>query len=338
MARIRSIKPQFWIDEKLAPLAPIDRLVFLGLLSMADDAGRLVDNVKSIDGYLFSETEDSARASLATLAELGRIERYTTDSGQRCIQIVHWARHQRVDNPSKLPPLPAPPSTLPDAVTCAPSRAAPEALAIGSRESRDGAGAGSGEGVGVGKRDTEREEEHEEEAAPPENRSSALLLARFYHAAPPPRQADVARQLREVLSPAGVLFQGKRVFATPATLARAVEATIAKPPRDPAKAIVFVLLKLQQGVANETPPPGLAEPKPLGRAAPPVDAQQLAHARAFCEQHPDLWATKEREIVAQYGGAVGSHLGRSVLELHRQQAMLAVFHQASRSVQLAGAH
>lgn len=75
MARIRSIKPEFWADEKLSPLDPITRLVFLGLISMADDAGRLVDNVKQIDALVFPETSDSARESLATLSRIGRIQR-----------------------------------------------------------------------------------------------------------------------------------------------------------------------------------------------------------------------------------------------------------------------
>lgn len=101
MARIRTIKPEFWGDEKLAPLSPLDRLVFLGLISMADDAGRIIDNVKSIDGFLFPHTEDSSRDSLDTLATSGRIARYSAASGQRIIQVSHWQRHQKVDKPSK---------------------------------------------------------------------------------------------------------------------------------------------------------------------------------------------------------------------------------------------
>ena len=50
MARIRTIKPEFWTDEKLAPLSPICRLTFLGLVSMADDAGRL--NAKQLRGFV----------------------------------------------------------------------------------------------------------------------------------------------------------------------------------------------------------------------------------------------------------------------------------------------
>ena len=71
MARIRTIKPEFWQDEKLAPLESIHRLVFLGLISHADDAGRLVDNIKALDGMIFPSTDDSSRESLETLATPG---------------------------------------------------------------------------------------------------------------------------------------------------------------------------------------------------------------------------------------------------------------------------
>lgn len=106
MPRIRTVKPEFWGDEKLAPMAAIDRLVFLGLISMADDAGRLVDNVKSIDGFIFPDTEESSRDSLDTLASAGRILRYRSESGQRLIQVANWLKHQKVDKPSRhvLPP------------------------------------------------------------------------------------------------------------------------------------------------------------------------------------------------------------------------------------------
>lgn len=100
MARIRSIKPEFWTDEKLGPRAPLTRLVFLGLISQADDAGRLFDSVKTLDGLLFPYTEDSCATALNELAALGRILRYADSSGRRLIQIVGWAVHQHVKNPS----------------------------------------------------------------------------------------------------------------------------------------------------------------------------------------------------------------------------------------------
>ena len=130
MPRIRTLKPEFWGDEKLAPLPAATRLVFLGLISMADDAGRLVDSVRTIDGFIFPETEESAREALDTLASLGRILRYRSESGQRLIQLTGWKDHQRVDKPSSHV-LPAPLSASSDATR------ASAALAGVSRESRE---------------------------------------------------------------------------------------------------------------------------------------------------------------------------------------------------------
>lgn len=108
--RIRTIKPEFWGDEKMAPLDALTRLVFLGIISIADDAGRLLDSVKMIDGILFAYTDDSCREPLATLARMGRIERGETASGQRVIQIANW-HHQKIDHPNlkgALPPITQP--------------------------------------------------------------------------------------------------------------------------------------------------------------------------------------------------------------------------------------
>lgn len=130
MARIRTIKPEFWQDEKLAPMPPLVRLVFLGLISMADDAGRLLDNVKAIDGFLFPESDDTCRDALETLAKASRILRYRSDSGQKLIQIVGWLKHQKIDHPNKHL-LPAPPAEAVAAAADAP------ASAQSSRDSRE---------------------------------------------------------------------------------------------------------------------------------------------------------------------------------------------------------
>jgi hypothetical protein len=100
MPRIRTIKPEFWTDEKMAPMNAVERLTFLGLISMADDMGRLLDNVKIIDAFVFPETDETCREALARLSRAGRIERGRTSSGQAVIQIVNWSKHQKVDRPS----------------------------------------------------------------------------------------------------------------------------------------------------------------------------------------------------------------------------------------------
>ena len=137
MARIRTIKPEFWQDEKLSALAPLPRLVFLGLISIADDAGRVVDSVKMIDGQLFPSTDDTVRDALAELADLGRIQRYAAGSGQRLLQVVNWQKHQKIDNPSRYN-LPGPPEAVatlsrnPSEELARPSRNPSEALAKSS--------------------------------------------------------------------------------------------------------------------------------------------------------------------------------------------------------------
>lgn len=106
MPRIRTIKPEFWSDEKLSPLGCYERLVFLGLICSADDAGRLLDNTKTIDAFVFPETEDSTKEAVETLWRLDRIRRGLTASGQRVIQIVNWESHQKVDKPNMKAALP----------------------------------------------------------------------------------------------------------------------------------------------------------------------------------------------------------------------------------------
>lgn len=100
MARIRTIKPEMFQDEKLAPMDVTTRFVFLGLISMADDAGRVLDNARVIDAFVFPETDDSAREALARLSRIGRIRRGKTASGQRILEICNWSRHQKVDHPN----------------------------------------------------------------------------------------------------------------------------------------------------------------------------------------------------------------------------------------------
>lgn len=53
MARIRSIKPEFWEDEKLSDIPIQARLLFIGTWNFADDYGVLSDSVKWIKAKIF---------------------------------------------------------------------------------------------------------------------------------------------------------------------------------------------------------------------------------------------------------------------------------------------
>ncbi len=53
MARIRTIKPQFFLNEELAELPAMVRLLFIGLWTQADREGRLLDRPKRLKAEIF---------------------------------------------------------------------------------------------------------------------------------------------------------------------------------------------------------------------------------------------------------------------------------------------
>jgi hypothetical protein len=106
MARIRSIKPEFWTNEKIVECSLSARLLFIGLWNFADDAGRLVDSPKTIKMQVFAGDDLTAQDVHELLTELsvnGLITRYTV-GGKAYLQIDGWD-HQKINRPvpSKIP-------------------------------------------------------------------------------------------------------------------------------------------------------------------------------------------------------------------------------------------
>jgi hypothetical protein len=56
--RIRTIKPELWCDERVCSLSRGARLTAIGLISAADDRGRLEFSIASIRGYVFPRDRD----------------------------------------------------------------------------------------------------------------------------------------------------------------------------------------------------------------------------------------------------------------------------------------
>ena len=57
MARIRTIKPTFWGSRPVARLSRDARLLAIGLISFADDDGRFLASLATINGYVFPNDE-----------------------------------------------------------------------------------------------------------------------------------------------------------------------------------------------------------------------------------------------------------------------------------------
>jgi hypothetical protein len=108
MARIRSIKPDFWTSEQIMECSPNARLMFIGLWNFCDDHGRHPLAPKQIKALLFPSDDITADDVSRMFGELSANDLLTTYSvdGKEYFQVTGW-HHQKIDKPQK-PKYPAP--------------------------------------------------------------------------------------------------------------------------------------------------------------------------------------------------------------------------------------
>lgn len=109
MARIRSIKPEFWTSEQVVACSSNARLLFIGIWTFSDDNGIHPDKpaqlkMKVFPGDMF--TFQDIAAMVDELEENGLVKRYEVD-GEAYIQVTGWGKHQRIDQPSFKYPTPS---------------------------------------------------------------------------------------------------------------------------------------------------------------------------------------------------------------------------------------
>lgn len=95
MARIRTIKPEFFKNEQLADLPMAARLLFIGLWTLADKEGRLEDRPKRIKAELFPYDNLDCEKELSRLHTSGFVIRYEVGD-LKVIQITKFTDHQRI--------------------------------------------------------------------------------------------------------------------------------------------------------------------------------------------------------------------------------------------------
>lgn len=93
--RIRTIKPEFFRNDKVAELNPLTRILFQGLWCIADRRGRLEDRPKRIKVEILPYDNHDIDAALNDLAAADMIVRYNS-GGTPAIQIVNFEKHQRI--------------------------------------------------------------------------------------------------------------------------------------------------------------------------------------------------------------------------------------------------
>lgn len=106
MARIRTIKPEFWSHPIIGRMDDAAKMLAIALLNMADDEGYFLADPILIRNFARPFDEDSTitRRSIAQLEKSGWIEVSEHDSHGNIGRVVNFVSHQIVDRakPSKI--------------------------------------------------------------------------------------------------------------------------------------------------------------------------------------------------------------------------------------------
>lgn len=102
MARIRTIKPEFWTDSFMVQLPPIGRLVFISLWTVADDRGYVVDESARIAMEVMPREDPTVIDDwIQFFLAAGKLDLFCSPDGGTFYRVRSWDKHQKVDRPSK---------------------------------------------------------------------------------------------------------------------------------------------------------------------------------------------------------------------------------------------
>ena len=108
MARLRSIKYEFWSSPQVVSCSLPARLLFVGLWNFCDDNGVHAASVSRLRIEVFPQdnlTDESIRSMIGELLDAGLLATYLVgDEAFWCV--TGWSKHQRIDRPTYRHPLP----------------------------------------------------------------------------------------------------------------------------------------------------------------------------------------------------------------------------------------
>ena len=123
MPRARSLKHGYFTNETLAEVAPLGRILFAGLWTIADREGRLEDRPRKIKAEVLPYDDCNVDKLLSELAARDFIRRYEV-SGTRYVQITSFHKHQNphVKESPSLIPAPDSPGASTSPAPCKPGK------------------------------------------------------------------------------------------------------------------------------------------------------------------------------------------------------------------------
>ena len=104
MARLRTIKPEFWTDERVGECSPMARLVFIASWNFSDDHGGLDRSAKQLKAQAFPYDDIDTEPLIQELIGAGLFVEYVV-AGRMYLHINGFQKHQKIEKRS-LPRIP----------------------------------------------------------------------------------------------------------------------------------------------------------------------------------------------------------------------------------------
>lgn len=98
MARIRTVKPEFWASEQILDLSIPARLLFVGLWNFCDDAGIHPASPRTLKAEVFPADDVNVLPLIEEIKQQGLIAEYEVH-GKPYWNVTGW-HHQKIDRPT----------------------------------------------------------------------------------------------------------------------------------------------------------------------------------------------------------------------------------------------
>lgn len=100
MARIRTVKPEYWTDERVGECSVSARLLFIATWNFADDHGGLDRSAKQLKAQAFPYDNIDCELLVQELLNQGLLIEYEVD-GKKYLHIKGFRTHQKVEKPAR---------------------------------------------------------------------------------------------------------------------------------------------------------------------------------------------------------------------------------------------
>ncbi|WP_427174477.1 hypothetical protein [Arthrobacter sp. 92] len=98
MARIRTIKPEFWTDGNIVKLSPLARLFFIGMWNFTlCDHGHVADDAFRLKLQILPADDVDPQDLLLEVMNAGRVQRISDGTGRSFLHVKRFEDHQKID-------------------------------------------------------------------------------------------------------------------------------------------------------------------------------------------------------------------------------------------------